>query len=84
MMKWADGAYYDGEWSQGFASGQGTFYHVNGDKYEGTWHNNKCNGFGIYTSAKGARYEGEWKDDKQSGKGKEFWPQDGSVYVGEF
>lgn len=40
-MEWPDGAYYDGEWSNGFANGQGKFMYVDGDCYNGTWLNNK-------------------------------------------
>jgi hypothetical protein len=34
-MQWPDGAKYDGNWEFNHASGEGVFYHADGDVYEG-------------------------------------------------
>ena len=31
-MRWIDGAYYEGDWKEGYACGQGAFYYVNGEQ----------------------------------------------------
>lgn len=56
-MEWADGAVYQGQWSQGKAHGFGRFIHVNGDQYIGEWKDDKFNGWGVYHK----------KDDKGDG-----------------
>ena len=60
---WPDGACYEGMWVYNKANGQGTFWHVHGDRYEGEWVDDKAQGFGVYTHANGAKYEGYWKND---------------------
>ena len=35
---WHDGAKYNGDWRNGMAEGQGTFYHANGDVYTGEFY----------------------------------------------
>ena len=40
---WPDGAKYIGEWIDGKAQGQGTFYHTNGDIFMGEFQNDKAN-----------------------------------------
>jgi hypothetical protein len=45
------------------ASGNGKFWHVDGDIYEGEWFNNRANGYGVLLHPDGARYEGMWKND---------------------
>lgn len=64
---WKDGAFFDGEWRNGVASGLGHFQHANKDVYVGEFMNDKANGFGKYTHASGQTYEGYWKDDLQDG-----------------
>ena len=64
---WQDGAKYNGDWRNGMAEGQGTFYHANADVYTGEFFQDRANGFGVYVHSNGQRYEGYWKDDMQDG-----------------
>lgn len=61
MMKWNDGATYEGEWIDGMAFGFGRFTHINGDSYFGEWKNDKANGWGIFVKTD--------KNDSQGGSG---------------
>ena len=38
VQMWPDGAKYEGDWRNGMAEGQGTFYHANGDVYTGEFY----------------------------------------------
>ena len=50
---WVDGAKYNGDWRNGMAEGQGTFYHANGDVYTGEFYQDRANGFGVYVHSNG-------------------------------
>jgi hypothetical protein len=50
---WQDGAKYNGDWRNGMAEGQGTFYHANGDVYTGEFYQDRANGFGVYIHSNG-------------------------------
>ena len=60
---WQDGAKYVGEWKDGKAEGNGTFFHSNGDVFEGEFKQDKANGYGTYKHKSGQTYEGGWIDD---------------------
>ena len=64
---WQDGAKYVGEWKDGKAEGNGTFFHSNGDVFEGEFKQDKANGYGTYKHKSGQTYEGYWNDDLQEG-----------------
>lgn len=49
ILKWPDGAMYDGEWHENTMQGQGTFKHSNGDIHLGEFSSCRANGFGSYS-----------------------------------
>jgi hypothetical protein len=78
-MTWRDGASYYGDWSLGYAHGQGKFIDKVGNLYEGSFFMSMAHGEnGVFINTLGETYEGEWKFDKKHGKGKETWPKDNS------
>ena len=83
-----EGDKYVGEWKDGTAKGQGTYYYLadnkfKGDKYVGEFKGGLSNGQGTYTWAHGEKYVGEWKDDKREGQGTNTFA-DGRVWVGQW
>jgi hypothetical protein len=83
VMKYPDGAVYDGEWKDGQQHGEGKYTWSNGHIYVGEFRNGNLNGRGVYTYTDGAVYDGEWKDGRMHGKGKHTW-SNGDMYVGEW
>ena len=45
----------------GERTGEGVYYHANGDKYVGNFKDGMQDGKGTFTWANGAVYEGDWK-----------------------
>ena len=78
-----NGEKYDGHYSKGLRTGEGTYSWANGDKYIGHFDKNMRSGKGIYYYENGARYEGTWKDDKKHGSGIFTW-RNGDKYDGQF
>ncbi len=69
QMKWSNGDFYSGFFSNGSLS-MGTYEFGNGDKYYGTYNSqNQLHGFGRYYYKDGRYYGGEWSNGQQHGKG---------------
>eukprot|EP01062_Namystynia_karyoxenos_P073082 TRINITY_DN69927_c0_g1_i1.p1 TRINITY_DN69927_c0_g1~~TRINITY_DN69927_c0_g1_i1.p1 ORF type:complete len:525 (+),score=166.77 TRINITY_DN69927_c0_g1_i1:85-1575(+) len=81
VMRWPDGAKYDGEWVAGCMEGHGSFFFPAGDVYVGNFRRNKKHGDGSYQHAGGDRYTGEFRDDAEHGYGTYVWA-DGASYAG--
>jgi len=82
-IRWSDGDIYEGEYKNGFLSGNGTFWFGNGGKYEGEFEDGAFSGVGTRWYSNGNKYEGEWKNGDRTGNGT-FWSSDGSKYEGEY
>ncbi len=77
---------YEGDWTQGNFSGNGTMIWQGGEKYFGEWLNGLKHGDGVLKFAEhklGFSYEGGWKEGKFSGNGTFIW-KDGEKYVGDY
>merc|ERR1712151_491538 len=64
--------YYDGDWVNGKATGQGIQY-ADGNLYEGFWKDGKRVGHGRMIFKSGEVYTGNWLDDKRNGHGENVW-----------
>jgi radial spoke head protein 1 len=59
-MKYGDGKFYEGEFSDGKRHGMGTFIYPQRTKYEGSWRKGRKHGFGSFTDGTGSLRKGEW------------------------
>ena len=59
-IKYSTGAYYKGEWKNGFLSGEGFYIDEGNNKYNGNFDNGLFNGTGTMEYSNGDKYEGEW------------------------
>ena len=67
-MTWKDGASYYGDWSLGYAHGQGKFIDKVGNLYEGSFLMSMAHGDnGVFINTFGEIYEGGWRFDKKHG-----------------
>ncbi|CAD8091391.1 unnamed protein product [Paramecium primaurelia] len=80
--KFADSSRYNGEWSNGYASGKGKFFDTEGGYYCGDFHLNYMHGKGVYNYSDGSIYDGQWLNDKYNGYGIEV--KSDSHYKGQF
>ena len=78
IMKYRDGAVYEGTWERNRRSGYG-MYKKDGGVYQGGIHNNMRHGEGTMIYSNGDRYDGDWVDDMRQGHG-EFRATDGTLY----
>eukprot|EP01084_Bolivina_argentea_P283306 485148_1 len=62
-MTYGKGGYYQGQWVNEKAQGQGQCLFPNGDFYEGEWKNNKRDGYGTYKYSNGTLKKGQWRND---------------------
>ena len=83
IIRYLDGAIYDGEVKDGKKHGRGKYNFSNGDSYEGNFVNGDFEGHGVYRCVDGSSYDGEWHDDKWNGRGRLIYAN-GTVYEGEF
>lgn len=82
VMRWEDGAAYDGQWDSGFYHGQGTLRWSSGDVYSGDFVHSTPHGKGTITWSSGAVYSGDFADGSPHGEGTYRWP-DGTSYTGD-
>lgn len=78
---------YRGDMADGYADGPGTAFYSNGaTSYVGAWRQGRRCGFGTQYAADGTLcYAGQWFGNEPSGRGQQFWPENGSVqYDGEW
>lgn len=85
-MEWADGASYDGDWSQGVMHGEfGVFTFANGSVYRGNWSQGNRSGRARYTSSEdGSCYEGGFLNGKRHGEGKQSLANGRILYSGSW
>ena len=57
IFTWPDGSKYEGDFKQGFRTGNGTTYFPEEDIYVGEFLNGEMHGIGIYNYENGRRYE---------------------------
>ena len=67
-IKFKDGTSYEGTFTNGKITGQGTKYLSNG-VYQGAFVDGFREGYGVYKFESGNTYEGYWKNGKQNGQG---------------
>merc|ERR1719145_482590 len=77
-----NGDWYSGQWIEGKASGEGTFW-TRQSTYVGTWDQDLKHGKGEERFEDGATYTGEFRMGYRQGLGTLVWP-DGSTYEGQF
>jgi hypothetical protein len=81
---WSNNDSYEGDWKNGFPTGQGTLIWSNGEKkYIGYWKNGKWDGQGTLYGSDGTTVNGIWKNNKSEGKVTMNMP-DGTKYIGQF
>lgn len=69
-IQFEDGTEYEGEYENGYISGEGTIVYFNGDIYKGELKKGKKAGKGTYYwEITGDVFHGTWKDDKMNGEG---------------
>ena len=82
-LTFAEGGWYEGEWTEDEFNGYGVWHDENGNIYEGEWLKDNRHGKGKFTFAAGGWYEGEWAEDKFNGYG--VWHfSNGDIYEGEW
>lgn len=79
----ADGTIFEGDFYEGYCTGQATITYVGGDIYSGEVDHEKREGFGKYVKPDGTVYVGNFKNGEKNGFGKTTF-SDGSVYIGEY
>jgi len=81
--KGIDNSHYEGEFQNGYITGQGIFTKFNGMRYEGQFIKGFLNGDGIRVEVTGDYIEAQFIDNLPHGFGKYFF-SDGGYYEGEF
>ena len=79
----ADGVIFEGDFYEGYCTGNATITYKNGDVYIGEVDHGNCEGFGKLVKTDGTTYEGEFRNNEENGFGITKFA-DGSVYVGEY
>ena len=82
LMRWKDGASYQGEFLKDQITGSGTFHWADGRIYIGSLENGKMHGSGHFTYPDGKTYAGDYMYNKKHGKGVYKW--EGHEYDGEW
>ena len=80
---YSNGAWYEGDFQNGFRHGKGIFAFASGAKYEGDFQNGFRHGKGILVYPDGSKYEGDFQNDSKHGKGIYYYV-DGSRYEGDY
>ena len=70
---------YEGDMSEGWATGEGTLISKDGYRYTGSWKKSTQSGFGIAETSDGYKYEGNWENGKQHGWGTLIQPNGESI-----
>jgi hypothetical protein len=83
IIRYPDGAIYDGEVKDGKKHGRGNLTRVNGDIYMGDWKDDMWNGNGVFSEKTGSIYDGQWKDNKREGTGKQTY-SNSDIYEGQW
>ena len=65
--KYPNGDYYEGEWKNNMADGEGTLRTADGTKYKGHFVKGKEDGKGVLEDKNGVRYDGFFKQGKKHG-----------------
>ncbi len=79
----SDGTIFEGDFYEGYCTGNATVTYVNGDVYIGEIDHEIRDGYGKYIKKDGTVYEGEFRNSDKNGFGiTKFY--DGSVYIGEY
>ena len=65
-------------------TGNGTYYHKNGDRYEGNFIDNKRYGYGTFFFEDGRKYVGNFKDGKYDGYGRFYFSNNKMKYSGNY
>merc|ERR1712194_307370 len=79
---WADGSYYEGNFSQDNIEGQGAYF-SHACAFRGAFKDNVKHGYGRYEWSDGRVYEGQFDTDLKHGDGTMTWP-DGYSYKGQW
>ena len=69
MVKFRNGAIYDGDIVNNLREGRGTQVWPDQSKYEGDWKGNTAWGYGKFSNINGDIYEGEWVKNHANGYG---------------
>ena len=69
MVKFRNGAIYDGDIVNNQREGRGTQVWPDQSKYEGDWKGNAAWGYGKFSNVNGDTYEGEWVENHANGYG---------------
>mmetsp|Transcript_19861 Transcript_19861/g.46450 ORF Transcript_19861/g.46450 Transcript_19861/m.46450 type:complete len:314 (+) Transcript_19861:29-970(+) len=80
--KWVYG-WYEGDFQDNMAHGQGLLTWTDGRTYRGAWVKNEMDGQGEASWPDGRRYKGAYYKDKRHGHGCFSWP-DGRQYCGQW
>ncbi len=79
----ADGTVFEGDFYEGYCTGNATVTYKNGDVYIGQTDHEIREGKGIYISTDGTEYTGTFHNNEKNGFGVTKF-SDGSVYIGEY
>ncbi len=83
VIRFDDGAVYDGDLLKGRMHGVGVLVFPDGEKYEGQWIEGEKQGEGKATFPNGEEYDGQWARNKKHGRGKYSFPG-GDRYEGQW
>lgn len=67
IIKFKNGAIYDGQLRGVIREGKGTQIWPDGTKYDGEWKENNAWGYGKFTHKNGDSYEGQWFNGEACG-----------------
>lgn len=78
-----EGAFYTGQWRDGYRYGKGKMERLGVGVYEGQFVMNQAEGQGTFIKLNGDSYEGQWLRNRAHGRGT-YSHNDGSSYLGEW
>lgn len=79
----ADGTIFEGDFYEGYCTGNAIVTYKNGDVYKGEVDHEQREGNGEYIKADGTIYQGEFRNGEKNGFGVTKF-SDGSVYIGQY
>lgn len=79
----ADGTIFEGDFYEGYCTGNAQITYIGGDIYEGQVDHESREGFGKYIKPDGTTYVGNFKNGEKNGFGVTSF-SDGSVYIGNY
>eukprot|EP00295_Goniomonas_pacifica_P039337 CAMPEP_0175982736 /NCGR_PEP_ID=MMETSP0108-20121206/48071_1 /TAXON_ID=195067 ORGANISM="Goniomonas pacifica, Strain CCMP1869" /NCGR_SAMPLE_ID=MMETSP0108 /ASSEMBLY_ACC=CAM_ASM_000204 /LENGTH=239 /DNA_ID=CAMNT_0017313439 /DNA_START=27 /DNA_END=747 /DNA_ORIENTATION=+ len=74
-MTFVNGSRYEGEYQNGWQSGEGTLVFEDGAVYQGEFLEDKFHGYGILAGMDGSVYAGNWRQGYRHGKGQWMGPK---------